>query len=147
MHFEGSFDVEASIGKVYATLTDPNAVAKSLPDLQNLEVLSEDRFKAKFKVGVSYIRGTVSLDFTIAEKVQNKHAKLVGHGSGLQSSIDIETSFNLSEKEGNKTRVDWVAESKVGGLIAGVGSKMLGSASEKQIQTLVDSIKAQLEQS
>ena len=146
MHFEGSFEIKASIDKVYDTLSSPDAVAKSLPDVQSLEILSEDRFKAKFKVGVSYIRGTVSMDFTIAEKVQNKHAKLVGHGSGLQSSMDIETSFDLSEKEGGKTTVDWVAESKVGGLIAGVGSKMLGSASEKQIQTLIDSIKAQLEQ-
>ena len=146
MHFDGSFDVRSTTEKIYSTLTDPNAIAKSLPDLKELEIISEDKFKAKFTVGISYIKGTVNLEFTIAEKTPNKHAKLLGHGSGLQSSIDLETSFDLVEKGGGETTVKWSAESKVGGLIAGVGAKMLNNASEKQILSLVESIKAQLEQ-
>ena len=47
MKFSDSFDVDAPINKVYFTLTNPDAISKSLPDLQSMEILDEDKFKAK----------------------------------------------------------------------------------------------------
>jgi carbon monoxide dehydrogenase subunit G len=39
----------------------------------------------------------------------------------------------------------WVADAKVGGMIAGVGSRLMESASAKTIKDLFDSIRKELE--
>ena len=146
MKFSDSFDVDAPINKVYFTLTNPDAISKSLPDLQSMEVVDKDKFKAKFKVGMSYIRGSVNLEFEFKNKIENKHATVLGHGSGMQSSIDLVIDFDLMENNG-LTKVDWSADAKVGGLIAGVGSKLLEGSTKKQIDKLVNSLKELIEQS
>ena len=112
MEFSDSFLVNASIKQVYSTILDPHAISSCLPDLESMEVIDENKFQAKFKVGLSYIRGSVNFEFTLTDKIENKHAKLIGVGTGLSSTINIETSFDLSENEG-KTKISWTAQSIV----------------------------------
>ena len=52
MKFDGSFSLDAPINKVYTTLIDPKIMAKGLPDLEDLEIIDADHFKAKFKIGI-----------------------------------------------------------------------------------------------
>ena len=56
MEFSDSFLVNASIKQVYSTILDPHAISSCLPDLESMEVVDANTFKAKFKVGLSYAK-------------------------------------------------------------------------------------------
>ncbi|MBI2184633.1 MAG: carbon monoxide dehydrogenase subunit G [Thaumarchaeota archaeon] len=145
MKYEGTFNVKASPDTVFNFLMDPNALAKCLPDVQSMEVQGSDKFRAKVKAGVSFIRGTFDFQFTVAEKTPPTHAKLVAHGTGTGSAVDLETIFDLKPSSDGGTEMKWVAEAKVSGLIAGVGSRLMDSAAGKIIAELFASIKKELE--
>ena len=144
MEFSDSFLVNASIKQVYSTILDPHAISSCLPDLESMEVVDANTFKAKFKVGLSYIRGSVNFEFTLSDKIENKHAKLIGVGTGLSSTINIETSFDLSENE-DKTKISWTAQSIVEGLMASIGSKLVNIQTKKQIDQLIAGLQIKLE--
>ncbi|MDR7523256.1 MAG: SRPBCC domain-containing protein [Armatimonadota bacterium] len=44
LRFQGSLAIHAPRDRVWAFLTDPQAVARCLPDVQRLEVLEEGKF-------------------------------------------------------------------------------------------------------
>jgi uncharacterized protein len=144
LHFEGEFSVKAPRAKVFAFLTDPKRISGCMPDLQSLEVKSPDDFTAVIKAGVSFIKGDFKMHFTTAEKKPPEHAKLLAHGTGMGSTIDLQATLDLSESD-DKTNMKWGAEAAVGGRIASVGQRLLSGQAEKTIKQLFGCLQRQLE--
>jgi len=145
MEFEGISNLKVSPEKVFNFLLDPNSLGKCLPDVQSIEVLGPDKFRAKVKTGISLIKGVFDFQFTITDKQPPRYATLKGHGTGTGSVIDLEMEFDLSRTPEGGTQMMWTADAKVFGLIAGVGSRLLDSAARKIITQLFDSIEKELE--
>ncbi len=143
MHFEGVFTVKAPRNTVFDFLADPKRISACMPDLQSLEVKSPDDFTAVIRAGVSFIKGDFKMHFTTAEKQPPQHAKLLAHGSGIGSTIDLETTMDLAESNG-ETTMKWHAEVKVGGRIASVGQRLLSGQAEKTIKQLFGCLQGQL---
>ncbi|MDA4127722.1 MAG: carbon monoxide dehydrogenase subunit G [Thaumarchaeota archaeon] len=144
MHFEGEFSVKAPRKAVFEFLTDPKRISACMPDLQSLEVKSPDDFTAVIKAGISFIKGDFKMHFTTVEKQPPSHAKLLARGSGMGSTIDLETTMDLAEADG-KTNMKWLAEARVGGRIASVGQRLLSGQAEKTIKQLFGCLQGQLE--
>lgn len=139
MHLEGSFDTPASRKAVWDFLLNPQDIAPCIPDVQSLDVTSPDSFKAKVKVGLSLVKGTMDFDFRIADKVPPSSAKLIGSGRGVGSTVEIQTAFTLDEL-GSGTKVGWAADVNVGGIMAGLGSKLLDSTSANMVQQVIENL-------
>jgi len=143
MHLEGSFETPAPRNVAWEFLLNPNDIAPCFPDLQSLEVTSPDSFKAKVKVGISVVKGTMDFDFRIAEKNPPRSAKLVGTGRGVGSNIEMQTTFTLDEI-GSGTKIGWIADVNVGGIMAGLGTKLLDSTSSKMVEQVLGNLQSKL---
>lgn len=144
MHFEGTFDVKAPRSKVFDFLLDPQKISACMPDLQKLEVRSPDEFVAVIRAGVSFIKGDFTMRFTTTERDPPAHAKLVAHGTGMGSTIDLDTLLDLADAQGG-TSMKWAAEAMVGGRIASVGQRLLSGQAEKIVKQLFGCLQKQLE--
>ncbi len=145
MHFEGSFETLAPRKIVYDFLLSPKDIAPCFPDLQSMVILSPDSFRAKVKVGISLVKGTMEFEFRTADKVPPSSAKLIGTGRGVGSTIDMQTGFTL-EEAGAGTKVGWVADVNVGGIMAGLGTKLLDSTSSKMVGQVIENLKNRLKE-
>ena len=143
MHLEGSFETPAPRNVAWEFLLNPNDIAPCFPDLQSLEVTSPDSFKAKVKVGISVVKGTMDFDFRIAEKNPPRSAKLIGTGRGVGSNIEMQTTFTLDEI-GSGTKIGWIADVNVGGIMAGLGTKLLDSTSSKMVEQVLGNLQSKL---
>ncbi len=144
MHFEGSFEVKAPREKVFGFLLQPKKISGCMPDLQKLDVKSPDEFTAVVKAGVGFIKGDFTMNFIIADKQPPSHAKLLGRGSGIGSTVDLQTVIDLEESKMG-TLMKWNAEALVGGRIASVGQRLLNGQAEKIIKNLFSCLQGQLE--
>ena len=68
MQFKGTVDIAAPRDTVWAFLMDPNQVGSCGPGVESIEVIDEDHFKAKAKVGIGFISAKFNVDMTVAEK-------------------------------------------------------------------------------
>ena len=145
MHFEGTFNAKAPKETVYSIVLDPAEISKCMPDLQKLDVKSQDDFTAVVKAGVSFIKGDFTLHFTSVEKTPSTHAKLSAHGSGIGSTIDMTTTMDFADNPDGGTAMKWTADAKIGGRIASVGQRLINGQAEKIIKQLFDCLRARFE--
>jgi len=143
MRFEGSFRVRVPRQRVWEFLTNPTSFAASTPDLEDFRVTPEG-FDVKYRTGISFVKGTFHVRARYVEKRAPEYAKILAHGSGLQGSVDLATIFEL-EDHGSETDVKWQAHAALGGMLAGIGSRLLASATRKHIEQLVHALKEKLE--
>lgn len=144
LHFEGTFTTKAPVEKVFGFLLNPNEISKCLPDVQRVDVKSEDSYDAVAKIGIGPIKGNFTFHMTVVEKVPPKHARLRAQGSGSGSSIDLDSTMDLESANGG-TSMKWQAETKLGGMIASMGQRLVSGTVEKTVNEFFNCIKQKLE--
>lgn len=129
MKLEGSYDVPANRQAVWDTFLDPEQLRQAIPGCEKLEAMGEDEYRAVMKVGVAAVKGTFEGKVRLADKNPPTSYRLRAEGSGGPGFVRADTVITLSDIEGG-TRVSYSADVQVGGLIAGVGQRMLGGVSK-----------------
>jgi carbon monoxide dehydrogenase subunit G len=81
------------------------------------------------KIGVGAVKGTFEGKVRLSDKKPPDSYRLAVEGSGGPGFIRGDTVITLSDADGG-TRVSFSADVQVGGLIAGVGQRMLGGVSK-----------------
>ncbi len=145
MYFEGETAIEAPREKVWGYISDPRNGIEYIPKVKRLDVLSETDFNATVGVMVGGIIGNFDLRFQIAENIPLGHAKIMAVGQGIKSTVQFESNIDLFDTKEGKTLMKWRADAGVGGLIAGVGQRLLRMAAKKMIKDIFGSLKSKLE--
>ncbi len=144
MNFEGTIEVKAARDKVWEFVIDPNRIGKCLPDLKSLQIEGEDKFAAVARVGIGFMKGDFRFQLAIVEKNPPSHARLKGTGAGVGSSFDLDTSIDLAETE-TGTKLTYIADLKIGGTLAGIGQRVIGSTTQQTMSEVFTCVKKQLE--
>jgi uncharacterized protein len=143
VHFEGEIDVPVPKEKLYEFIVDPKGIVSILPDVEESRVIDGDHFFVKSKVGMSYLKGSVGLNFNIVEKRPGEFARVVGRGQGIQSSMDLSLAITVEGTPGG-SKGKWVADAKVGGLMASVGGRIINSVAEKYIRQVTETLRVKV---
>ena len=144
LNFEGTYQISAPRENVWDFVSDPNKIARCLPDLKSVEVGADNRFTVIARVGIGFMKGDFKFQLAIVEQSPPSHARLKGTGSGLGSSVNMDTSIDLSEADGG-TKLTYKADVQIGGTLASVGQRVIGGTTEKTIADVFSCVKKQLE--
>ena len=145
MQFKGTVDIAAPRDRVWAFLMDPNQVGSCGPGVESIDVIDEDHFKAKAKVGVGFISAKFVVDMSVAEKNEPDLAVLKAHGQAPGSAVDATANMALSGPAEGPTTMDWSADVLIAGTLASVGARMIEGTANKMIGQTFDCIKSKLE--
>jgi carbon monoxide dehydrogenase subunit G len=129
MKIEGSHEIPAPRQKVWDAFLDPETLRQAIPGCEKLEAVGPDEYKATMKVGVAAVKGTFEGKVKISDKTPPDSYKLHVEGSGGPGFVRGDTLISLADS-GSGTKVSYSADVQVGGLIAGVGQRMLGGVSK-----------------
>jgi carbon monoxide dehydrogenase subunit G len=129
MKLEGSYDVKAPRQKVWEAFLDSETLRKAIPGCEKLELIGNDEYKATLKIGVAAVKGTFEGKVRLLEKKPPESYRLAADGSGGPGFVRADTLITLTDTDGG-TRVSYSADVQIGGLIAGVGQRMLGGVSK-----------------
>ena len=144
MNFEGSYELKTSPETVFDFVTDPNKIGRCFPDLKSLDMEGEDKFVAVVRVGLGFIKGDFKFRVAVVEKKPSSRVRLKGTGTGSGSSVDLDTVIELAGvAEG--TKLDYKADVKVGGVMAGLAQRVLKGAVEKTVNNLFERVRKELE--
>jgi carbon monoxide dehydrogenase subunit G len=143
MKLEGSYDVKAPRQKVWSAFLDPETLRKAIPGCEKLEMSAPDEYKATLKIGVGAVKGTFEGKVRLSDQKPSDSYRLAAEGSGGPGFVRADTLISLSDIEGG-TRVSYSADVQVGGLIAGVGQRMLGGVSKMMADQFFNRMSEQL---
>ncbi len=123
---EGSTILSAPPAEVWRRLLDPEVLAAVIPGCSRMQRTGADAFEAEVSIGVAGIRGVYAARIRVAEQRPPHSMRMDfraqgrlgnGHGSALVDLVPEGTGTKLSYRYGTD----------VGGTVAAVGARMLGS--------------------
>ncbi len=144
MKLQGKFAIKRPREAVYRFLVNPERCGRLLPDLQSLEVLSPRSFKAVLRVGISFIKGPMQIQFELFESEEYTMARYKGKGMGMGSFVELQVGFHLSE-EGDGTEITWQGVAQVGGRLAAMAGGLLQPVVEKNAGAFIETLKKEIE--
>lgn len=132
MKIEGSYQFNAPRERVWEILQDPQVMAQCMPGCESMEEIGPDQYEATVKVGIAAVKGTYKAKVGIKEKQAPSHYVLSGSGSGGPGFMQGDLVIDL-EETGDGTTLRYSTDAKIGGLIAGVGQRMLGGVGKMMV--------------
>ena len=130
MKLEATYEIPAPRQKVWDAFLDPAMLQQAIPGCERLEAIGPDEFKATLKVGVGAVKGTFEGKVKLSDKHPPDNYRMFVEGSGGPGFIRGDAVMTLTDGEAGKTKISYTADVQVGGLIAGVGQRMLGGVSK-----------------
>ncbi|SEF50178.1 hypothetical protein SAMN04489712_101217 [Thermomonospora echinospora] len=130
MKVTGSATLAAPLPRVWDALQDPAVLASSIPGCHSLEAVGAGAYKMTITAGVASVRGTYVGQVALAEPEPPHSFVLRARGQGAPGTVEATVNVRLSEGA-DGTRVDYDADAVVGGMIGGVGQRMLGSVARR----------------
>lgn len=132
---EGEERISAPIGKVWDALSDPDVLRESIPGCQSLEKLSETEFAAAVVLKIGPIQARFAGEVRLGDLRPPNSYTIVGEGKGgaagfAKGGADVV----LSEDGPETTLLRYTARAEVGGKIAQLGNRLIGSTSKKLAQ-------------
>lgn len=129
MDLTGSYLIQAARPAVWAHLLDPQSLSACVPGIKALELVETNTYRASLTAGAGPVSGTFEGTVALSDVVEPESYRMVVQGKGRPGFVKGTATVRLSD-EGDATRVEVSADVQVGGLIAGVGQRLLGSVSK-----------------
>ncbi len=132
MKIEGKHTFQAPQEQVWGLLTNRKHLEKALPGCERLEEREPGKYDALLKIGIAAVKGTYNGKVEIADPEPPKQYRLMGEGTGSPGFVKGEALIELSQQD-QSTLVTYKGDLQVGGLIAGVGQRMIGGVAKMML--------------
>ena len=131
MKIAGSSTLHAAPEQVWAAITDPAVLAGVIPGCDELTPIEPNRFALTVSLGVASIKGSYSGEVAFSDLQEPTSLTMRAKGSGGPGTIDTTVAVALAGLPDGTTRVDYDADAVVGGMVGGVGQRVLAGAAKK----------------
>ncbi|MEV4550305.1 SRPBCC family protein [Nonomuraea wenchangensis] len=132
MRVAGSAVIGVQKERLWAALQDPAVLVRTIPGCERLEETGPGAYRMTVNAGVASIKGVYQGEVMLTEPVPCEGFTLRARGQGAPGTVEATVQLRLSEADSaDGTRVDYDAEAVIGGMIGGVGQRMLGSVAKR----------------
>jgi carbon monoxide dehydrogenase subunit G len=130
VNLDGSAVLSADPEKVWAVITDPAVLARTIPGCESLEQVGDDEYKMNVSVGVGAIRGTYAGEVKLADQQRPKSYVMHASGAGAPGNVRATVTITM-EPSDEGTTLTYSANAVVGGPVAGVGQRMMTGVAKR----------------
>ncbi len=119
--------------ELWRLLNDPDVLAKTIPGCNAVRALGDDRYEMGLKLQVANVSGEYMGSVAITEKREPEHYVLAVEGQGSIGFMKGSAAFELAPKGDNETLLQYAGSAEVGGVVAGVGQRVLSGVAKYMV--------------
>jgi carbon monoxide dehydrogenase subunit G len=131
MNITGTSVLAADRATVWQALNDPAVLVATIPGCQRLEAVGDDAYKMTVAAGVGSIKGVYDGEVRLSDRQEPGSFRMRAQGAGAPGTIGADVTVTLAEAPEGGTHLTYAADAVVGGMIGGVGQRMLTGVSKK----------------
>jgi carbon monoxide dehydrogenase subunit G len=135
----GAYTLPVARERAYELLQDPNILAQCMPGTDHLAKVGPDEYEMKMKMVLSAVQGLFTGKVRIAEQKPPEQFRLLVEGSGKVGFIKGDGLLTLVPA-GSGTEVRYDGDVHVGGVIAGVGQRLLDTTAKIVIKKFFEKL-------
>lgn len=142
MKISGSNVVEHPVERVWEALLDPRVLVATIPGCERLEPTGENAYAMTVTAGVAAIRGTYTGSCALSKLEPHESLVMTLNGAGGPGTVDAVVDVTFDDLGAGGTRIGYTADATVGGMVGGVGQRMLVSVSTRMADRFFDAVGA-----
>jgi carbon monoxide dehydrogenase subunit G len=131
MKIAGANTVPYPIDQVWGALLDPQVLVATIPGCERLEATGENTYAMTVTAGVAAIKGTYAGTCSLSDLKEHESLVMKLQGSGAPGTVDATVDVRFSPADDGGTQIAYEADATVGGMVGGVGQRMLASVSKR----------------
>jgi len=144
MRIVGEQTIAFPVEQVWGALLDPAVLVRTLPGCERLETTGDQAYAMTVAAGVAAIRGTYDGTCVLSDLVPHESLVMRLQGAGAPGTIDATVDVRFATTGDGGTRVSYDADAVVGGMVGGVGQRMLGSVSKRMAEEFFGNVASAL---
>ncbi len=131
MKVTGAATLHGSRDEVWRALNDPAVLVRTIPGCTRLEEIGPDAYRMTVAAGVASIKGVYSGEVRLTDQQPPDTFVLRAQGAGGPGTVSADVTVALSGSSDGATMLTYDADAIVGGMIGGVGQRMLSGVAKK----------------
>ncbi len=129
MKINGTHEIQAPREEVFAALINPTILQRCIPGCESLEKTADNTYVATMKAGVGAVKGTFKGTVRLEDIQVPTHYRMIVEGKGGPGFVKGTGDFDLVTQD-DGTAITYTGDMQVGGVIAGVGQRMIEAAAK-----------------
>ena len=131
MKITGSATLAADPQQVWDAFHDPAVLARCLPGCESLTELGPDHYAMTVTAGVAAIKGTYDGEVSLRDPKHPDSFTMKASGAGAPGTVDADVVVRLAPSRPAAPTSPTTPTPSVGGVIGGVGQRMLAGVTKK----------------
>lgn len=140
MKVTGTAALSADRARVWMALNDPATLVETIPGCSRLEAIGQDSYQMTISAGVGSIKGVYAGEVHLTEQEEPGSFRMTATGAGAPGTIGANVFVTLEEGPDGGTTLTYEADAVVGGMIGGVGQRMLTGVSKKMAAEFFENV-------
>jgi uncharacterized protein len=131
MKVSGEATLHAPVQQVWEALLDPAVLVRTIPGCERLEATGEHSYAMTVTAGVAAIKGTYAGSCELRDLEPHRSLVMAARGAGAPGTLAADVKVDFADQGDGTTRICYDADTVVGGMVGGVGQRMLTSVSRR----------------
>jgi uncharacterized protein len=140
MRVQGQSTIPAPQQKVWEALLDPQILARTLPGCESLDPIGENQYRMRMKLAISSVQGLFDTTVHLTDTQPPTSYRLEIDGKGKIGFVRGGGSFRLEPQGEAATLIHYEGDVHIGGMIAGVGQRLVDMTSKMLIKRFFASL-------
>lgn len=143
MDIGGEEKFEVPIETLWKALNDPAVLKQCIPGCKEMIDEGNDHFRLVLNLKVAAVGGSFDGKISLSDKQPPSQCKVAVSGSGSLGHGEGAATFTLTPQDGS-TAMAYAGEGEIGGLVAGVGQRILKGVAKHLIGQFFKALGAQV---
>lgn len=139
----GQEKIEAPLERVWASLNDPAFLTRCIPGCRSMQEVAPDQYTVRLDLKVASVGGSFEGKIGLSDKLPPEHCRISVSGSGTLGHGTGDAKFSLAPADGG-TLLTYEGAGEIGGLVAGVGQRVLRGVSKHLIGKFIKAARDEL---
>jgi len=144
LQYSGEERITASPDAVWAFVTDPEKVGRSMPEVIDVAVQDPTHVDAVVRVAVGPVRGKFKLKVELQPDVPRRRIELKVSGGGFGSAVDMTAGADVVDAGQGMALLKWNGQAVARGPVAAIGGRVLDAQAQKLITQAFANVRRQL---
>ncbi len=145
LDISGSEVVQADVESLWTALNDPVVLTRCIPGCKAMTETAPDAYKVDMQLRVAAVGGSFEGEIALSDKQPPRTCSISVSGAGSLGHGNGQAKFEITPQDDGTCLLAYQGVGEVGGLVAGVGQRILGSVSKHLIGRFFTALRKEFE--
>jgi hypothetical protein len=126
----GTEAIPAPVDALWVALNDPKVLTRCVPGCKSMTEIGPDSYKVEMQLRVAAVGGSFEGEISLSDKDAPKTCSIKVSGAGTLGHGNGTAHFGIEPDGNSGSRLVYTGTGEIGGLVAGVGQRILSSVSK-----------------